>query len=100
MSNSKACTVAFMKAKNSSVAECREKRVNWKKTENGENIFQANLKANQPCQRTAKLLMHNLLSNGLHEKVVICYLKQIRCTVCQENLHSNDYWAKDERRGV
>ena len=42
--------MAFMKAKNSPVAECREKRVNWKKTENGENIFQANLKANQPCQ--------------------------------------------------
>ena len=31
MSNLKAYTVAFMKAKNSSVAECREKRVNWKK---------------------------------------------------------------------
>ena len=36
----KACIVAFMKAKNSSVDQCREKRVNWKKkTENGENIF-------------------------------------------------------------
>ena len=39
MSNSKACTMAFMKTKNSPVAECREKRVNWKKTENGKNIF-------------------------------------------------------------
>ena len=78
----KACIVAFMKAKNYSVVRYREKRVNWKKTEDGENIFQVNLKANQSSQKTTKLLMHDLLSNGLHEKVVICYLKQIRCTVC------------------
>ena len=31
-----------------------------------------NIEANQPCQRTTKLLMDDLLSNGLHEKVVIC----------------------------
>ena len=35
----KACIVVFMKARNSSAVQCREKRVNWKKTENGENIF-------------------------------------------------------------
>ena len=39
MSNSKACTVAFMKAKNSSVAECREKRVNWKKKQKMVKIY-------------------------------------------------------------
>ena len=33
------CTVAFMKARNSLVVRRREKRLNWKKTENGENIF-------------------------------------------------------------
>ena len=35
----KACIVAFMKARNSLVVPCREKRVNWKKTEYGENLF-------------------------------------------------------------
>ena len=37
----KACTVAFMKARNSLVVRCREKHVNWKKrkTEDGENLF-------------------------------------------------------------
>ena len=39
----KACTVAFMKARNSLVVRCREKRANWKKTKktsrNYENIF-------------------------------------------------------------
>ena len=35
----KACIVAFMKATNSSAVQCREKRGNWKKTENGENLF-------------------------------------------------------------
>ena len=35
-----ACTVAFMKARDSLVFLCREKRVNWKKkTETGENLF-------------------------------------------------------------
>ena len=29
----KTCTVAFMKARNSLVVRCREKRANWKKTE-------------------------------------------------------------------
>ena len=33
----KACTVAFMKARNSLVVRCREERVNWKK--DGENLF-------------------------------------------------------------
>ena len=37
----KICTVAFTKARNSSVFRCREERVNWekKKTENGEKLF-------------------------------------------------------------
>ena len=47
--------------------------------EDGENIFfialgnRFWLTANQPCQRTTKLFMANLLSNGLHEKVILCY---------------------------
>ena len=35
----KACTVAFIKARNSLVAQCREKHVNWKIIEDGENLF-------------------------------------------------------------
>ena len=35
----KACTVAFMKARNSLVVRCREKHANSKKTEDGENVF-------------------------------------------------------------
>ena len=35
----KACTVAFMKARNSLVVQCREKHVNWKKIEDGEIYF-------------------------------------------------------------
>ena len=35
----KACIVAFMKAKNSSVVQCREKRVNWKKKQKMVKIY-------------------------------------------------------------
>ena len=35
----KPCTVAFMKARNCLVVRCREKRVDWKKKEDGENVF-------------------------------------------------------------
>ena len=35
----KTSTVAFMKARNSLVVRCREKRNNMDKTEDGENIF-------------------------------------------------------------
>ena len=35
----KACTVAFVKARNSLVIRRREKHANWKKTEDGENSF-------------------------------------------------------------
>ena len=38
----KACTVAFMKTRNSFIVRCREKHVNCKKkkkTEDGENLF-------------------------------------------------------------
>ena len=84
----KTCTFVFVKERNSLVVRCREKLVNRKiKSENGENIvFKAlisvNIEANQLCQRTKKLFTAVLLSNGLHENVMICYLKLIRCTVC------------------
>ena len=75
------CTVAFMKARNSLVVWCREKRTiekkHWKKTENGKNIYfkvlanrLVNIDTNDPCQTTKKLFMDHLLSNGLHEKVI------------------------------
>ena len=35
----KACTVAFMKARNSLVVRRRDKHVRWKKTEDGKNLF-------------------------------------------------------------
>ena len=36
----KACTVVFMKARNSLVVQCREEKVNWKKkTKDDENSF-------------------------------------------------------------
>ena len=35
----KACIVAFMKAKNYLVVQCREKHVNWKKAEDCENLL-------------------------------------------------------------
>ena len=53
----KACIIAFMKARNSLVVRCREK----KKTEGGENVF-------------FKALAKIFLLNGLHEKVMICYI--------------------------
>ena len=65
----KTCAVAFMKARNSLIVRCREKRVNWKKTENGENIF---FKA---LVNRFRLTLKLTVSNGLHEKVMICYLK-------------------------
>ena len=49
-------------------------------TEDGENIFSkavvmvsVNNDANQTCQRTKKMSVTDLLPNGLHEKVIICY---------------------------
>ena len=36
--------------------------------------------------------------DGLHEKVIICYLKQIRCTVRKENSPDKEYWSTAERR--
>ena len=35
----KACTVAFIKARNSLVDRCRKKHVNWKKKEKMERIY-------------------------------------------------------------
>ena len=50
--------------------------------------------------RVTLKLMDDLLLNGLHEKVMICYLNLIRCKVCQENLLGNGYWPTDESRGA
>ena len=49
----KACTVAFMKARISSVVWCREKKKN------------------------IKLYIGDPISNGLHEKVMICYIMML-----------------------
>ena len=63
-----ACIVAFMKARNSLVVSWREKKKNercilWKLY--FAKIFLLTWK---------KLFMADLLSNGLHEKVMICYI--------------------------
>ena len=65
----KACTVAFMKARNSLVAWCREKRVNWKKTEDGENLYFKVLVNKfwllpKTVHDSTKLFLADLLSNG------------------------------------
>ena len=66
----KACRGAFMKARNSLILQCREK----KKNRDGENVFFKAL-ANRFCLTSKSFLwfMTNLLSNGLHEKIMICY---------------------------
>ena len=71
-----ACTVTFMKARNYLALRCRENVSVRKKKEKMVKIyiFKA-LEANQLCQGTTKLFMDDLLLNGLHEKVMICYLK-------------------------
>ena len=48
-----------------------------KKTEDGKNLFFKALVCG-----LRKLYVVNFLSNALHEKVMICYLRYIRCTVC------------------
>ena len=71
-------TVVPMKARNSLIAGCnienfdgcKEKRVIRKKTENFKNIF---FKALANRFLLTKLFMVNFLSNGLHEKVMICH---------------------------
>ena len=68
----KACILAFMKARNSLVVRCREK----KKTEDGENVFFKAL-AKIFFVNIKKLFMADLLSNGLHEKVMICYITML-----------------------
>ena len=62
----KACIAAFMKARNSLVVCCRER----KKTEDSENAFFYKLL----LKNMEMLLMADLLPNGLHEKVMICFL--------------------------
>ena len=72
----KACTVALMEARHSLVIQCTEKCVNWQKTEGGENNwFRLTSKLISRVKRTTRLFMANLLSNGLNEKVIICYVK-------------------------
>ena len=57
-----------MKARNSSVIGCRER----KKTADGENVFfKALLKL---FVNIEMLFMADLLSSGLHEKVMTCYI--------------------------
>ena len=62
----KAWIVAFMKARNSLVVWCREK----KKAEDGENVFFKALANFFFFFNIKKKFMANLLSNGLHEKVL------------------------------
>ena len=59
----------FMKARNSLVVSCREK----KKTEDNENVF-FKAPAKTFFVNIKKLFMADLLSNGLHKKVNICYI--------------------------
>ena len=57
-------------------------------TEDGENLFIKTfvnvilVNIVKVVYGSTKLFMADLLSNELHEKAIICYLKQIRCTVC------------------
>ena len=57
-----------MKGRNSLAGWCREE----KKTEEGENVFFKALA--QFFFNIKKLFMTDLLINGLHEKVLICYV--------------------------
>ena len=75
----KACTVAFMKARNSLVVRCRERE---KKAEDVENVFFFKAFVNRfwltskSCSWFNKVVHSRLPSNGLHEKVTksnICY---------------------------
>ena len=64
----KACTITFMKSRNSLIVQGRK----MKKTEDGLNLFS---KAPKIFHGLAKLFMDDLLSDGLLEKVMICYWK-------------------------
>ena len=81
-----------MKARNSLIVGCKEKRVirKKKKTENGKNVF---FKALANRLLLTKLFMVNLLSNGLHEKVMICHF-------CLESTFGNNYWSTEEKEGA
>ena len=71
----KAHTVAFMKSRNYMVVPSRKKK---KKTEDSENIFSKAF-ANRFWLTSKnylwfnKVFMDDLLSNGLHEDVMLCY---------------------------
>ena len=73
----KACTAAFMKAKNSLFDVERNMSIG-KKTEDRENLFFKALAnrfwlTSKSFHGSTKLFMADLLSNGLYEKVMICY---------------------------
>ena len=63
----KACVVAFIKARNSLVVWCREK----KETVDGENVF---FKAVAKIFLLTLLFVADLLPNRLHEKVMVWYI--------------------------
>ena len=63
----KACIVAFIKARNSLVVWCREK----KETVDGENVF---FKAVAKVFLLKLLFVVDLLPNRLHEKVMVWYI--------------------------
>ena len=63
-----------MKARDSFVVRYGEERVNWEKKQDGENIYILKLPGNR-FWLTSKMFMDDLLSNGLHEKVMICLFK-------------------------
>ena len=64
----KARTITFMESRNFLVVQGRK----MKKTEDGLNLFS---KAWKIVHGLAKLFMDDLLSDGLLEKVMICYWK-------------------------
>ena len=68
----KVCTAAFMKARNPWLFDV-ERRI---KTEDDENVF---FKAVAKIFFLKKFVMADLLTNGLHEKVMICYISATKC---------------------
>ena len=76
----KAYTVAFTKARNYLVVQCREKHVNWNKNRRSwKFIFKALANrfwlTSKSYFGSTKLFMADILSNWLHEKVNDLLLK-------------------------
>ena len=79
MEMTKTSTFVFMKVKKSLGVHWKEKSFNWKNKEREDckkiyflklQWISLNNEANQMCQRTAKLFIADVLSNGLNEKVM------------------------------